>query len=41
MTVNIHHNPDCDTSRGALAVIRVAGIEPVIVEYLKAPPSRR
>ncbi|MCZ4343309.1 arsenate reductase (glutaredoxin) [Sphingomonadaceae bacterium G21617-S1] len=36
----IYHNPDCGTSRNALAMIRNAGIEPHVVEYLKAPPSR-
>lgn len=38
--VTIYHNPDCGTSRNTLAMIRNAGIEPVIVEYLKSPPSR-
>lgn len=36
----IYHNPDCATSRNVLALIRNAGIEPHIVEYLKTPPSR-
>ena len=36
----IYHNPGCGTSRNTLALIRHAGIEPVIVEYLKAPPSK-
>ena len=40
MTVTIYHNPDCGTSRNVLAMIRNAGIEPVIIEYLKTPPSR-
>ena len=40
MDVIIYHNPDCGTSRNALAMIRNAGIEPHIVEYLKTPPSR-
>lgn len=40
MTVTIYHNPDCGTSRNTLAMIRQSGVEPVIVEYLKAPPSR-
>ena len=40
MTVTIYHNPDCGTSRNTLALIRNAGIEPVIIEYLKAPPDR-
>ena len=36
----IYHNPGCGTSRNTLAMIRNAGIEPHIVEYLKTPPSR-
>ncbi|MGY4357564.1 arsenate reductase [Bradyrhizobium sp. i1.7.7] len=40
MDVIIYHNPDCGTSRSALATIRSAGIEPHAVEYLKTPPSR-
>ena len=36
----IYHNPACGTSRNTLAIIRDAGIEPEIVEYVKAPPSR-
>lgn len=36
----IYHNPACGTSRNALAMIRSAGIEPHVVEYLKTPPSR-
>ena len=36
----IYHNPECGTSRNALALIRNAGIEPHVVEYLKTPPSR-
>ncbi|UZK67212.1 arsenate reductase (glutaredoxin) [Sphingomonas sp. M1-B02] len=38
--VVIYHNPGCGTSRNALAMIRNAGIEPHVVEYLKTPPSR-
>jgi arsenate reductase (glutaredoxin) len=38
--VVIYHNPDCGTSRNTLAMIRNAGIEPHIVEYLKSPPTR-
>jgi arsenate reductase (glutaredoxin) len=37
--VTIFHNPACGTSRNTLALIRHAGIEPVVVEYLKTPPS--
>lgn len=36
----IYHNPDCETSRNTLGMIRNAGIEPHIVEYLKTPPTR-
>ncbi|WP_448538407.1 arsenate reductase (glutaredoxin) [Sphingobium yanoikuyae] len=38
--VVIYHNPECGTSRNALAMIRNAGIEPHVIEYLKTPPSR-
>ena len=38
--VTIFHNPACGTSRNTLALIRHAGIEPQIIEYLKAPPSK-
>jgi arsenate reductase len=40
MNVTIFHNPACETSRNTLALIRNAGIEPTIIEYLKTPPSR-
>ena len=40
MTITIYHNPDCGTSRNALAMIRASGEEPVVVEYLKNPPTR-
>ncbi|MDQ0503602.1 arsenate reductase (glutaredoxin) [Xanthobacter agilis] len=40
MDVIIYHNPDCGTSRNTLALIRNAGVEPHIIEYLKTPPSR-
>jgi arsenate reductase len=36
----IYHNPECGTSRNTLSMIRNAGIEPHVVEYLKSPPSR-
>ncbi|MGL4637774.1 MAG: arsenate reductase (glutaredoxin) [Beijerinckiaceae bacterium] len=36
----IYHNPDCGTSRNTLAMIRNAGLEPHVIEYLKTPPSR-
>jgi len=38
--ITIFHNPACGTSRNVLGLIRNAGIEPVVVEYLKTPPSR-
>lgn len=40
MDVIIYHNPECGTSRNALAMIRNAGVEPHIIEYLKCPPTR-
>ncbi|MHC1550056.1 arsenate reductase (glutaredoxin) [Phyllobacterium sp. K27] len=40
MTVTIYHNPSCGTSRNTLALIRNAGIEPTVIEYVKTPPSR-
>ena len=38
--VTIYHNPRCGTSRNTLAMIRDAGIEPEVIEYLQSPPSR-
>ena len=40
MDAIIYHNPDCGTSRNTLGMIRNAGIEPHVIEYLKTPPSR-
>lgn len=40
MSTVIYHNPACGTSRNVLAMIRAAGVEPKVVEYLKTPPSR-
>jgi arsenate reductase len=40
MKITIYHNPDCGTSRNTLAMIRNAGLEPEIIEYLTTPPSR-
>lgn len=40
MDVVIYHNPACGTSRNTLALIRNAGVEPHVVDYLKSPPSR-
>jgi arsenate reductase len=39
--VTIYHNPSCGTSRNTLALLRHAGIEPTVIEYLKTPPSRQ
>ena len=38
--VTIYHNPACGTSRNVLGLIRDAGIEPRVIEYLKTPPDR-
>src|SRR3546814_21063893 len=38
--VIIYHNPKCGTSRNTLGLIRNAGIEPHVIEYLKTPPAR-
>jgi arsenate reductase len=40
MTVMIYHNPNCGTSRNVLAIIRQSGEEPVVIEFLKNPPTR-
>ena len=40
MRVTIYHNPSCGTSRNTLSMIRNAGIEPTVIEYLKTPPDR-
>lgn len=40
MSVTIYHNPECGTSRNALALIRATGSEPAIILYLETPPSR-
>lgn len=40
MDVIIYHNPDCGTSRNTLAMIRNAGVEPHVIEYLETQPSR-
>ena len=40
MKITIYHNPQCGTSRNALALIRNSGDEPEVVEYLKHPPGR-
>jgi arsenate reductase (glutaredoxin) len=38
--VIVYHNPECGTSRNTLGLIRNAGIEPHVIEYLKTPPTR-
>ncbi|KQS80858.1 arsenate reductase [Rhizobium sp. Leaf384] len=40
MDVTIYHNPACGTSRNTLELIRDAGIEPTVIEYVKHPPSK-
>jgi len=40
MTITIYHNPACGTSRNTLAMIRQSGEDPIVVEYLKTPPTR-
>lgn len=40
METTIYHNPKCSTSRNTLAMIRDAGIEPQVIEYLRYPPDR-
>ncbi|KAB2683289.1 MULTISPECIES: arsenate reductase (glutaredoxin) [Hyphomicrobiales] len=40
MDATIYHNPACGTSRNTLALVRAAGIKPVVIEYLQNPPTR-
>ena len=40
VAVTIYHNPSCGTSRNVLALIRNAGVDPTVIEYLKTPPDR-
>lgn len=40
MSLTIYHNPNCTTSRNVLRLLRDAGLEPQVVEYLKTPPTR-
>jgi arsenate reductase len=40
VSIVIYHNPGCGTSRNTLALIRNAGVEPTVIEYLKTPPDR-
>lgn len=39
-TITIYHNPRCGTSRNTLEMIRNSGTEPLVIEYLKTPPTR-
>jgi arsenate reductase len=41
LEITIYHNPDCETSRNALAAIRLSGVEPQVVEYMRTPPTRQ
>jgi arsenate reductase len=41
MSTRVYHNPDCGTSRNVLALLRSAGSEPDVIEYLVTPPSRQ
>ena len=41
MNITIYHNPACGTSRNTLALIRNAGVEPVVIDYLTHPPARK
>ncbi len=41
MSTFIYHNPDCGTSRNTLAMIRQSGADPVVIEYLRTPPTRQ
>lgn len=38
-SITVYHNPDCGTSRNTLAMIRSSGVEPAVIEYMKAPPG--
>ncbi|MEL7273661.1 MAG: arsenate reductase (glutaredoxin) [Pseudomonadota bacterium] len=40
MTIVIHHNPDCGTSRNVLDIIRSTGVEPIVIEYLQTGWTR-
>lgn len=39
MSAVIYHNPRCSKSRQTLELIRSQGMEPLIIEYLKTPPT--
>lgn len=40
MSITIYHNPNCGTSRNTLAMIKASGENPIVIEYLKTPPSK-
>jgi arsenate reductase len=40
MSITIYHNPACGTSRNTLALIRNTGVEPIVIDYLSAPPTQ-
>ena len=40
MNIVIHHNPDCETSRNVLAIIRACGYEPTVIAYLETGWTR-
>ncbi|WP_313465534.1 arsenate reductase (glutaredoxin) [Stenotrophomonas sp.] len=40
MSLTIYHNPACGTSRNTLEMMRQSGEDPVVIEYLQAPPTR-
>ena len=40
MSAVVWHNPKCATSRKVVEMIRRRGIEPVLIDYVKTPPSR-
>jgi arsenate reductase (glutaredoxin) len=41
MNATIYHNPACGTSRNTLALLRHAGVEPTVIEYVVSPPDRQ
>ena len=40
MSLTIYHNPNCSKSRQTLELLKKNGIEPIIIEYLKTPPTK-
>lgn len=41
MSITIYHNPSCGTSRNTLAMIKASGENPIVIEYLKTPPTKQ